>query len=294
MTSDTRNRDNLAAIVNRFQSGRLAELVAQKKMVLTVTSGRSGTGLLSALLNRAAGIVAIHESVPMANIELRRTVNDPAWGLQWLIDIKLPQIVSSPAPVYVETSHIYCKAFIELFLMLGARPKFIILRRASSEVARSLFQMDVIPSRTASGRMVLLQPGDPGTLPLANWQGYSDFQMCYWYALEIERRQAHYAGLFRRLGIEHFDLEMGDLADWATFERVCRFIQDDGVLQLDYSVYEAILRVNQNPVCHHISEQRSVPEASALQERQVEWACAPYSAFLAVRSNMISRRQVPE
>ena len=44
------------------------------------------------------------------------------------------------------------------------RPDIIILTRHAREVATSMLALDCIPDRTASGRLVLLGPRDPGVL----------------------------------------------------------------------------------------------------------------------------------
>ncbi|OEU18432.1 hypothetical protein FRACYDRAFT_236711 [Fragilariopsis cylindrus CCMP1102] len=161
---------------------------------------------------------------------------------------------------YVETSHLFCKGFIEpmkkillessktstnsssLFssscgdggnhhhhhhhdhhhssccccygYKLQKTFSLIILRRHPSLIAYSLLQRNAIPGRSRWGKKYLLHPNDWNVLGNNNehndndgkngnndrrrlrWisilSSWSDYQLCYWYALEIERRQIQY------------------------------------------------------------------------------------------------------
>lgn len=212
-----------------------------------MTPGRSGTKLLTALLSRVLAVHAEHEPAPRANLALRPMLADRDTGLRWLAEAKLPAIADTGADPYVETSHLYCKGFIELFFELGLRPRFIILRRDASAVARSLFQLNAIPFRTKDGRLVLLDPSDAETLPFPGWQGAGDYELCYWYALEIERRQAAYRALFDHDGIAYFDASLADLTRWESFLSICRFVAPAIDPAPRREVYDELVAVNQHP-----------------------------------------------
>ena len=129
-----------------FRQSEMWRRVQEIDLVFTVTSGRSGTRLLTTLLAEALGAPAFHEPEPRANFELRKTIENPAHGIDWLVHQKLPHIAEiAEKNQYIETSHLYCKGFIELFVEIGLRPRFIILRRGASAVARSLYQLSCIP-----------------------------------------------------------------------------------------------------------------------------------------------------
>ena len=106
-------------------------------------------------------------------------------------------------PCYAETSHLLCKGFIEPMLELGLRPHFVILERDSRSVAKSFHQLDSIPERTHLGRIYMLSPTDPCLLETPCWEDFTDYQLCYWYALEMHRRARWYAALFDRIGIPY-------------------------------------------------------------------------------------------
>ena len=190
---------DVSSIAERIQRHTLDPALAQKDIVLTVTAGRSGTRLLSVLLSQVLGVDASHEPEPRATLWVRPTLENPTFGIDWLIREKLPAIAAAPNQLYVETSHFFCKGLIEPMFMLGLRPRFIILRRNSREIARSFFMLNVVPGRNELGHLGLTKPSDANSLPLPNWQDYSDYQLCYWYAKDIERRQTAYLGFLGRI-----------------------------------------------------------------------------------------------
>ena len=218
-----------------------------KTPLLTVTSGRSGTALLTALLRDCLGITAEHEPPPRVNFVLRSLVLAPEMAAAWLAHEKLPAMLArATGPVYAETSHLFCKGLIEPMLDLGLRPRFIILTRPAPEVARSLFQMNVIPERTGAGRLVLLGPSDPGVLPVAGADGLTDYQLCYWYAREIERRQAAYASLFQARGLAACRIGMHELTRWDLFLPLAAFAAGRPVVP-DDAAFRAVAAKDQNP-----------------------------------------------
>ena len=225
---------------------------------------------------------AEHEPAPRANFELRPALADPGAGLRWLVTAKLPAIAATGADPYVETSHLYCKGFIELFLALGLRPRFIILRRDASAVARSLYQLSAIPYRTKDGRLVLLDPSDAGTLPFPGWQSAGDYELCYWYALEIERRQAAYREQFLRDGIAYADVWMHDLTQWEPFRALCAFVAPALDPSPRRALYDELVAVNQHPRDAALpgTVDRPVPDDAPRREALVRSAVAGRFAAL--------------
>jgi hypothetical protein len=102
--------------------------------------------------------------------------------------------------LYAETSHLFCKGFLEPLLDLGLRPDLVVLTRPARQVASSLLRLGSVPGRTPDGLRWYLSPDDPGVLPLPGRERLTDYQLCYWYCLEIERRAARYEERFRGLG----------------------------------------------------------------------------------------------
>jgi hypothetical protein len=179
---------------------------------------------------------------------MRSVINAPDAAKSWLVTEKLPAIQATvKGSIYVETSHLFCKGFIEPILEIGLRPKFIILTRPAMEVAKSLFQINCIPERTSSGRLVLLGPSDPSVLFLPEWEKYNDFQLCYWYALEIERRQKLYGAMFESQGLGAFRVAMQSLTDFSTFKELSSFIVGNLNQIPDEEKFRKIVSKNQNP-----------------------------------------------
>jgi len=64
-----------------------------------------------------------------------------------------------------------------------------------------MMQLDTIPGRSDRGLKWYLSPDDPSnTTRLYDWTELSDYQLCYWYCLEIERRMEIYANLVEENG----------------------------------------------------------------------------------------------
>jgi hypothetical protein len=188
-----------------------------KRIVLTATAGRTGTAFASELFGTLPDTLSVHEPHPDFVSVMRRVQTAPHIAEQFLLHCKLPTIGAIRERVYVETSHLCCKGFLESFLKLGFRPSLLLLRRAPRQVAFSLLSRDTVPGRTPLGWMYLLAPGDPNTMALPGAGDYSDYQLCFWYALEIERRQERYAAMFQKASCPLFDAtaeELGDFAVW--------------------------------------------------------------------------------
>lgn len=251
----------------------IVDQLSGARLCFTVTSGRSGTKLLANLLREAAGICAEHEPAPRFNYVFRSIVDFPEAARWWLLTEKLPAIAKlmGAAPAYAELSHLTCKGFIEPILDLGVRPAFLMISRDPREVATSLFRIGAIPERTASGRLVLIGPTESLFLPLPGWRQMSDYQLCYWYAREIEWRQAHYRKLFRSAGIEWLDLRFDDIRSWDTFERVVSFVGGPEC-RPQRAQFDRLIASNQNPRAGLLNgaPELALPSNLDEQERQVD------------------------
>lgn len=195
------------------------EEAAARRLVFTATAGRTGTAYVTELFKELRDTLATHEPEPNFVHVMRRAQEHAPVAVDFLLRHKLPWIVAQPQSAYVELSHLACKGFLEPMLTLGLRPGLLVLRRAPRDIARSLLERKTVPGRTSGGWMYLLQPGDPNTLPFPGHAGASDYQLCFWYALEIERRQARYAQLFTRAGCPVAAATAAELNDYDTWVR---------------------------------------------------------------------------
>lgn len=167
----------------------MQKLYGDKRLIFTITPGRSGTGYLSKILNVHKEIASFHEPEPKFSDVMRDVQYNPKIAIDFWTKKKLPFILSIKSKIYVETSHLFCKGFLQPLINIGIIPDIIILKRACREVALSLLKLQTIPGRTKKGLKFLLSPEDRDVIKIPNWRGLTDYQLCYWYCLEIERRQ---------------------------------------------------------------------------------------------------------
>jgi hypothetical protein len=183
----------------------------EKRLIFAVSTGRSGTGYLARVLRCVPGVAAYHEPEPRFSHVMRAALRTPAVARTFWVEAKLPRIAGVASAIYAETSHLFGKGFVEPLLDLGIQPDLIVLARDHRPVALSLYRLHMIPARTPQGRRYLLQPDDPGVLSLRGWEGLHDYQLCYWYCLEMARRAEHYAAVFEKQGGAVARLSLADL-----------------------------------------------------------------------------------
>jgi hypothetical protein len=191
-------------------------------MIFTVTTGRSGTNYLTDILACFPGVHAVHEPYPRMEPWMHKALRDPSVGREFWEEYKLPAIDMYRKPIYAETSHLFCKGFLEPLLELEIIPDIVLLRRAHRKVAASLYSLDTIPGRTELGRLYYLSPDDPVLLPLPGWEKLHDYQLCYWYCLEIEKRRQHYGQRIRALGGRVVEADLENLSYRAEILRLGR------------------------------------------------------------------------
>jgi hypothetical protein len=210
---------------DRERVDRLCQELQGKRLVFTVTTGRSGTAYLSHMLSLVPGTSSHHEPMPCFSDVMRDVQGNPRLADRFWVDRKLPAILQTNARIYAETSHVFCKGFLEPLLCLGIVPDLILLKRAHRRVALSLCRLDTVPGRSELGLRWLLSPDDPGVLPLPRWQDLSDYQLCYWYCLEIERRAGIYADLLRERGARVVTTSIAALKTASGFRTLLRQLE---------------------------------------------------------------------
>ena len=199
---------------------RLRASLERKRLLFTVTPGRSGTGYLAKLLSFVPGVASFHEPEPRFSEIMRSIQQDADIAYEFWVKKKLPRIASERVPIYVETSHLFCKGFIEPLLKLGITPDLIILTRPHRQVAISMYQLNTIPGRTEKGLKYYLSPRDSGVLPLPEWQSLHDYQLCYWYCLEIERRSHRYERMFLERNARVVKIALDEVSTAPGFNRL--------------------------------------------------------------------------
>ncbi|PQO45919.1 hypothetical protein [Blastopirellula marina] len=172
----------------------------KSQVVLTLTSGRSGTNYLAAKLKKATRAVVLHEPAPDFCDAMRSAINDLDAGRQFVRAHKLPAIQSHWPRDYVETSHLAAKGFVLPLLLEGIRLNAIVLRRDPIDVALSLQAIGTVPGKSDLGNRYLSLPSDINSLPISEWESLTDLQRCMWYALDSNQRAQECADLITEFG----------------------------------------------------------------------------------------------
>lgn len=201
---------------------RLKSMIEKKRLIFTITTGRSGTAYLARILSFVPNVVAYHEPFPRFNEVVRQVQQNPQIALDFWINKKLPKIAEEMQPIYIETSHLICKGFLEPLLEIGIVPDLIFLKRAHREVAESMYRLGSIPGRTELGLEWYISPDDNCVLPLKNWQNLHDYQLCYWYCLEIEKRSQIYKKMYLDMSGRFVDLCFKELFTTDGYKRLVK------------------------------------------------------------------------
>ncbi len=188
-----------------------------KNIIACLSPGRSGTELLTRLLALAENALSVHEPDPTYQ-HVTESIRANADETETFVrDIKLPAIQATQTPNYIETSHLFGKGPFEAFIKLKVPFRLIILNRDPRDVAKSHWRIKAIPARSDKKQQFLLHPDLPGVLQLPNWKKMSDYQLCLWYALEVERRKPIYAEQCRQNGLCVAEVSLKDLLDFDRF-----------------------------------------------------------------------------
>ena len=247
----------------------LLAAVRAKTLVVTVTAGRTGTTFLTHLLALCPDTTSLHEPEPSFVPVLRLAQRDPDLARRFLVEYKLPFVAAVASRRYVETGHLLCKGFLEPLLGLGVTPQVIALRRAPRRVAVSLLSRRTVPGRGKLGLKYLLHPADPGVLALPGWTRMTDYQLCFWYALEIERRQRVYRAPVEAAGGAWVDVTAEELGDADRFLAMAQALS-----LLDADSARAALRAGHARVADvtHNPNAESIAVADPAGEEAAVWA----------------------
>nr|WP_321455512.1 hypothetical protein [uncultured Cohaesibacter sp.] len=198
-------------VCNPESLSTLVSNVNKRQVIFTITSGRSGSDTLNQLFTAVSDTTSLHEPEPSFMTLLRPIQYDLDLASDFLRYRKLPAICDAGTSRYVETSHLYCKGYFEPTLKMGLKPSFIFLKRDPRLIASSIYRGKAIPGKTRIALKYYLSPDDNVFLELPDWQNYSDYQLCYWYTREIERRQQVYASVAAKLNLAAFSIDIMEL-----------------------------------------------------------------------------------
>ena len=185
---------------------------------MCLTTGRSGTNLLEKLMELCVDTTSLHEPEPYFSDHVKAVRKDPDFATTFVEEEKLPAIQAFDTQNYVETSHIFGKGFFEAFIKLNIPFQLIILNRSPREVAKSMWRIGAIPGRTEKGLISMYHPEEEGVMKLPNWKRLSNYQLCYWYVLEVERRKALYGRICKEHNVKTIETSIDQLKNWHEFK----------------------------------------------------------------------------
>lgn len=191
----------------------LVEAFNDRKIVLTVTASRTGSDALTHRIGLLPRVTSIHEPQPHYKFVLRKAQRNPALAAGFFAQVKVPALLGFDTEVVAESNHLFGKGFLAPCLAMGFRPALVFLRRDATANAISLLRKNAIPGRTVSRQRYVIAPEESPYLPLADSAGLNDFQLCYWYCLEMHHRADLYRRVCDDLGLMSFALETGSLND---------------------------------------------------------------------------------
>ncbi len=191
-----------------------------KNIIFCLSPGRAGTNLLTNLLSLARDTCALHEPSPTFR-KYVETVRECAEETEkFVANVKIPDILVRTNSNYVETSHLFGKGPFEAFIKLGLPFRMMILNRNPRDVARSHWRINDIPYRTKKKQMYLLSPDKSGVVPPKGWRKMSDYQLCFWYCLEVERRKPIYSRICKENGRPVVETSLRDCLSYSKFRLV--------------------------------------------------------------------------
>lgn len=163
-----------------------------ERFILAVSSGRSGTKHLSRILGLLPGVSSLHEPEPNFVAEMRAAQDDPRIATDFLLQKKIPALAAITHKYYAEISNLWCKGLLQAWLAEATLPvpDLILLDRDLRQIALSIFRLETTPERTHGGREWYLGPScRTALLKVGGFEKWSDYQLCYWHALEVEARK---------------------------------------------------------------------------------------------------------
>lgn len=169
------------------------------RYIFTLTAGRTGTNYLAALLASVPRVFAQHQPAPAFVLNSAGETYAQFWQRKLAA---MAAACPAFASAHILTDHMVCHGFLDTFPL---QADLIVLTRDARAIAKSMYALNAIPGTT--------RPNYPHPHDADRRHPY---QLCYWYAREVERMQKATAEKWRAVGrlvtvtsIE--DLKMGGL-----------------------------------------------------------------------------------
>jgi len=240
-----------------------------KSLIFTVSPGRCGTRYLAEMLRTVPGIAVEHEPAPDFADAARLAQFIPAASRQFWAEYKLLHIARFSESVHFETGHSFVNGFADTLLEMGVVADIVTLSRPHREVALSRWRRGSIPGKTELGTRYTIHPNARGVLrPINDWRKLNDYQLCYWFCLEVAARADRYAKLYADAGAR---VHRTSLKRITTDRGFLRLLSDLGLPRPDMAAYRAVKEQRFNENLEQV--QRLMPEGD-LDEMEAEVARA--------------------
>jgi hypothetical protein len=194
-----------------------------KRLIFTISSGRSGTRHLTRILGTLPGVGALHEPEPNFLQEMQASQAEFSIAQRFLEEKKLPQLASNKDGIFADISHMWCKGLLQAWLLRDDLPipDVVVLDRNLRSVALSILRLETTPERTHGGREWYIGPSAASAiLKIKDWENWNNYQLCYWYAMEVEARKATLGRWVESRGGRICRIDITDLRKWKGIQRL--------------------------------------------------------------------------
>jgi hypothetical protein len=189
--------------------------VAQRRLIFSINSGRSGSKYLSQLLSTAPRLKSFHEAEPKMHGEFIGMINsEPFESSRDKRRVKSEAIAailraSAPEEFYAETNHTFIKTFFDVVLEDFHNVDVIILRRELALVLKSFIELGYFsPLNPLSLSWMSSPNAATAALPAIGPDATLDqFDLCIAYLLDIEARAERFKKEYPRVRTNEIRLE---------------------------------------------------------------------------------------
>jgi hypothetical protein len=188
------SRETAPSVLTRRQRERLQD----KRLIFFATTGRSGTKFAARAMRSIEGMDAFWETDPNFAWVVRPSRKQQGVAKRWWVNQKLPAILSgdNEGQVYAETSHYLTQGALGAALALDIPFDLVVLTRDVRETAVSFWRRQSIPLAKTDK----LWPTDPGMHVKVDSDGLNEYQLVFWWILEMRHRMWLYAEETRKRG----------------------------------------------------------------------------------------------
>jgi len=164
-----------------------------RQFIFVAAPARSGTkyiaSLFSALYHDNPSTKAFHEPQPAYAPWIEKVCAGADPKSFWK-DEKLQSIAAQNCRIYFEASHFFLIEFDKALSDLGIHYDLIIHRRPYRDICLSMLRLNDIPGRSKRGLTYYIHPVSSICIHKLGpvWTKLSDYQLIYWYTLEMASR----------------------------------------------------------------------------------------------------------